>query len=95
MWGRLGNARDFYATLPWMPRGRELWSALEIFGPIILTGVPYGEWAGSSLPRARATPALYTLHPAPYTLPQPYPIPHPLSLRAGAEAETRNPNPGL
>ena len=46
MWARLANSRGFYATLPWMPGGKELWAALRVWDPIILTGVPYGGWAG-------------------------------------------------
>lgn len=40
MWGLINKSSDFFETLPWMPRGRELWEAIKQYDPIILTGVP-------------------------------------------------------
>lgn len=47
LWSTLPKLDHFYSTLPWLEGGRELWSALRPFNPIILTGVPNGgnEWA--------------------------------------------------
>ena len=44
-WRRLGRAPDFYATLPEMPDARELFDAVKHLDPIILTGLPRGDWA--------------------------------------------------
>jgi 5'(3')-deoxyribonucleotidase len=40
MWGVINKSNTFFETLPWMPKGRELWSQIEQYNPIILTGVP-------------------------------------------------------
>lgn len=45
MWTTLASAPAFYASLPWMPNGKELWQALDVYKPAILTGVPNGAWA--------------------------------------------------
>ncbi|MFO7780917.1 MAG: hypothetical protein R6W94_04760 [Spirochaetia bacterium] len=45
MWPRLAGARDFYANIPWMPDGLELWERVEPHDPVILTGLPRGDWA--------------------------------------------------
>ncbi|MFP4373204.1 MAG: hypothetical protein ACLFPO_02645 [Spirochaetaceae bacterium] len=45
MWPRLARARDFYATLPWTPDGPELWERVRPLDPVILTGLPRGNWA--------------------------------------------------
>ena len=45
MWPRLAGARDFYANIPWMPDGPELWERVEPFDPVVLTGLPRGNWA--------------------------------------------------
>ena len=45
MWPRLAQTPDFYASLPWMPDGPELWRFIQPYGPIILTGLPLGKWA--------------------------------------------------
>jgi hypothetical protein len=45
MWARLASAPDFYATLPMMPGARELFDAVRHLDPIILTGLPRGNWA--------------------------------------------------
>lgn len=42
MWGVINKSNTFFDTLPWMPKGRELWSRIEQYNPIILTGVPPG-----------------------------------------------------
>lgn len=42
MWGVINKSNDFFETLPWMPKGRELWTQIEKYNPIILTGVPRG-----------------------------------------------------
>ena len=42
MWGVINKSKTFFDTLPWMPKGRELWSRIEKYNPIILTGVPPG-----------------------------------------------------
>lgn len=42
MWGVINKSKTFFETLPWMPKGRELWSRIESYNPIILTGVPHG-----------------------------------------------------
>jgi hypothetical protein len=40
MWGVINKSKTFFETLPWMEKGRELWSRIEQYNPIILTGVP-------------------------------------------------------
>ena len=40
MWGVINKSNSFFDTLPWMPRGKELWTAIKEYDPIILTGVP-------------------------------------------------------
>lgn len=42
MWGLINKSKTFFETLPWMPKGRELWSHIREYNPIILTGVPGG-----------------------------------------------------
>ena len=42
MWGVINKSSSFFETLPWMPKGKELWSRIEQYNPIILTGVPMG-----------------------------------------------------
>jgi len=42
MWGVINRSKTFFETLDWMPKGRELWSQIEHYNPIILTGVPPG-----------------------------------------------------
>ena len=41
MWGVINKSKTFFETLPWMPKGRELWSQIEQYNPIILTGIPH------------------------------------------------------
>lgn len=42
MWGVINKSSSFFETLPWMPKGRELWERIRHYHPIILTGVPSG-----------------------------------------------------
>lgn len=42
MWSVINKSTTFFESLPWMPRGRELWSRIEKYNPIILTGIPSG-----------------------------------------------------
>lgn len=42
MWSLINKSKAFFETLPWMPKGRELWSRIEQYNPIILTGLPNG-----------------------------------------------------
>jgi hypothetical protein len=44
-WRRLARAPDFYARLPLMPDARILFDAVAHLDPIILTGLPLGNWA--------------------------------------------------
>ena len=45
MWAKLASAPDFYGTLPLMRGGMELFDAVKHLDPIILTGLPRGNWA--------------------------------------------------
>ena len=42
MWGVINKSSTFFETLPWMPKGKELWEQIKQYQPIILTGVPRG-----------------------------------------------------
>jgi hypothetical protein len=44
-WKRIAGHRDFYGTLPLMPDAMELFEAVRHLDPIILTGLPRGNWA--------------------------------------------------
>ncbi len=44
-WRRIARAGDFYAALPLMPDAKILFEAVEHLRPIILTGLPLGNWA--------------------------------------------------
>lgn len=44
-WRRIASHPDYFFHLPLMPDARELWNAVAHLGPIILTGVPHGDWA--------------------------------------------------
>jgi hypothetical protein len=44
-WRRLARAPDFYATLQPLPDAHELFEAVRHLDPIILTGLPRGNWA--------------------------------------------------
>ena len=45
MWAKLAGAPDFYGTLPLMPGAIELFEAVRHLDPVILTGLPRGNWA--------------------------------------------------
>ena len=45
-WKRIARADEFYARLPLMPDARLLFDAVAHLHPIILTGLPIGDWAG-------------------------------------------------
>lgn len=45
MWAQLAWHPDFYGTLPLMPDARRLFAAVRHLDPIILTGLPRGNWA--------------------------------------------------
>jgi hypothetical protein len=40
MWGVINKSNTFFETLPWTPKGRELWEEIKQYDPIILTGIP-------------------------------------------------------
>jgi hypothetical protein len=40
MWGVINKSSDFFETLPFMPKGGELWDNIRHYNPIILTGLP-------------------------------------------------------
>lgn len=40
MWGVINKSTTFFDTLPWMPKGRELWERIKQYDPIIITGIP-------------------------------------------------------
>jgi hypothetical protein len=44
-WRRIARAKDFYARLPLMSDARTLFDGVEHLEPIILTGLPLGNWA--------------------------------------------------
>jgi hypothetical protein len=44
-WRRVARAKDFYALLPLMPDAQILFDAVAHLDPIILTGLPLGNWA--------------------------------------------------
>ena len=44
-WRRISRTRDFYARLPLIPDARQLYDAVAHLDPIILTGLPLGNWA--------------------------------------------------
>jgi hypothetical protein len=45
LWPRLATTPGYYAPLPWMPEGKQLWAAIAPLNPVILTGLPRGKWA--------------------------------------------------
>ena len=51
MWAKLAGAPDFYGTLPLMPGAMELFDAVRHLDPIILTGLPRGNWAAGQKER--------------------------------------------
>ena len=44
-WRKLATHPDFYGTLPLMPDAMELFAAVRHLDPVILTGLPRGNWA--------------------------------------------------
>jgi hypothetical protein len=44
-WRRLAQAEDFFGALPPLPDARTLYEAVRHKNPIILTGMPRGDWA--------------------------------------------------
>lgn len=44
-WKRLAAAPDFFGTLEPLPDAFELYEAVRHLGPVILTGMPRGNWA--------------------------------------------------
>lgn len=44
-WARLARAPDFYFGLPLLPGATDLFEAVRHLNPIILTGLPVGNWA--------------------------------------------------
>jgi hypothetical protein len=44
-WQKLARAPDFYFGLPLLPDARRLFNAVAHLDPIILTGLPLGNWA--------------------------------------------------
>jgi hypothetical protein len=46
-WARLAQAPEFFARLPLMPGATELFAAVRHLHPVILTGLPRGNWAAA------------------------------------------------
>ncbi len=44
-WQKLSQAPDFYFGLPLLPDAMELFEAVRHLNPVILTGLPRGNWA--------------------------------------------------
>ena len=44
-WYIIRNDLNFFGTLPLMPDATELYESVKHLRPIILTGVPFGQWA--------------------------------------------------
>ena len=44
-WAKLASAPDFYFSLPLLPGATDLFDAVKHLDPIILTGLPQGNWA--------------------------------------------------
>ena len=44
-WQKLATAPDFYFSLPLLPDAMELFEAVKHLHPVILTGLPRGNWA--------------------------------------------------
>lgn len=44
-WARLAQTPDFFAGLPLAPGAQELFEAVRHLDPVILTGIPRGDWA--------------------------------------------------
>ena len=50
-WQKLATAPDFYFSLPLMPDAMELFEAVKHLDPVILTGLPRGNWAADQKKR--------------------------------------------
>ena len=50
-WQKLATAPDFYFGLPLMPDAMELFDAVRHLHPVILTGLPRGNWAADQKKR--------------------------------------------
>jgi hypothetical protein len=50
-WQKLAQAPDFYFSLPLLPDAMQLFDALKHLDPIILTGLPRGNWAADQKKR--------------------------------------------
>ena len=46
-WREIARHPDFYGTLPLMPDAMELFAAVRHLVPVILTGLPRGNWAAA------------------------------------------------
>lgn len=44
-WRRIASHQDFFYKLPLMQDAQELWDAVAHLDPVILTGLPQGDWA--------------------------------------------------
>ena len=44
-WAKLATAPDFYFSLPLLPDAKRLYEAVRHLDPVILTGLPRGNWA--------------------------------------------------
>jgi hypothetical protein len=44
-WAKLASAPDFYFSLPLLPDAMRLFDAVKHLDPVILTGLPGGNWA--------------------------------------------------
>lgn len=44
-WANLASAPDFYFSLPLLPDAMRLYEAVKHLNPVILTGLPRGNWA--------------------------------------------------
>lgn len=51
MWRALAHTSDFYYNLDFMSDGMVLWNKTKHLNPVILTGLPMGNWAKSQKER--------------------------------------------
>ena len=52
-WQKLATAPDFYFSLPLMDGAMELFEAVRHLDPVILTGLPRGNWAANKRNHAK------------------------------------------
>ncbi|CCV02214.1 5'-3' deoxyribonucleotidase [Invertebrate iridescent virus 30] len=45
MWNKLSQTPNFFNSLKWCSEGIKLWNFVKQFNPIVLTGLPLGNWA--------------------------------------------------